>query len=83
MKERGFSKPNGVLKRKVQIKRWTELCKHLEAAVALVVHEFYANLCREQNGKVFVRGQWMPFDRKVINEHNKLSEENYDQFSII
>ena len=45
-----------------------------------MVREFYANLCGEQDGKVFVRDQWVPFDRKVINEHYKPLEENHDQF---
>ena len=68
IKERGFSKPNGMLKREVQIKGWTKLCKHLEAAVAPIVHEFYANLCGEQDGKVFVRGKWVPFDKIKISD---------------
>ena len=82
IKEKGFAKPNGMLKREVQIKGWTKLCKHPEAAIAPVVREFYANLCGEQDGKVFVRGNWVSFDKKkkVINEHYKLLEENYDQF---
>ena len=69
-----------MLTRVVQIKGWTELCKHSEAAVTPVVREFYADLCGEKYGKVFFRGKWVPFDIKVINEHYKLAEENYDQF---
>ena len=51
-----------MLKKEVQIKGWTELYKHPKATVPPVVREFYANLSGEQDGKVFVRGQWVPFD---------------------
>ena len=33
-----------------------------------------------RKSKKSVRDQWVPFDRKVINAHYKLQEENYDQF---
>ena len=80
IKERGFAKPNVMLRREVVIKRWIELCKHPEVALAPVFREFLANLCGEQERKVFVKGHWVSFDRKVMNEHYNLSEDNYEQF---
>ena len=37
IKERSFAKPNGMLKRDIQIKGWNELRKHPEVAVAPIV----------------------------------------------
>ena len=53
-KERGFFKPNGILRREISMRGWTKLCKHPAPVVALVVREFYANLCGERDKTIFV-----------------------------
>ena len=55
------------------------LCKHPEVAVAPIVHEFYANLCGEDDGTIIVQVKWIPFDTKVINEYYNLVEGNYEE----
>ena len=56
IREKGFIKPNGILRREIFLKGWTDLYKHPKASVAPIIHEFYANMCGEQDGEVFVRG---------------------------
>ena len=63
IKERGFSKLNGMLKREVQIKGWNELYKHLEKEIAPIFREFYANLYGEQDGKAFVKGRCLLIEK--------------------
>ena len=46
------------------MKGWTELCKHPEPAIALVVWEFYSNLYGEQDGTIFLQGIWASFEKK-------------------
>ena len=62
------------------MKGWTKLCKNPKRVVALVVWEFYINLCGEQDGTIFVRGKWVAFEKKEINEYYQLKEENYEEF---
>ena len=60
------------------MKGWTELCKHPKAVIALIVHEFYSNLCGEGDGTIFVQGKWFLFGKNEINEYYKLQNENYE-----
>ena len=46
------------------MKGWTGLCGHPKPLVALVVWEFYINLCGERDGTIFVRGKWVSFGKK-------------------
>ena len=80
IKKKGFFKPHGALRREILLKRWTELCKHPKVAIAPIVHEFYANMCGELDGTIFVLGKWVPFDKEVINAYYKLEEESYKEF---
>ena len=46
IREKGFVKPNGKLRRKIFLKGWTDLCKHLEATVAPIGATIKA--CKEE-----------------------------------
>ena len=51
--------------------------------MAAIVREFYANICGERDGTIFVQGKWVPFAKKVINAYYKFEEENYEEFQAL
>ena len=65
------------------MKGWTELCKRPEPALAPIVREFYAKLCGERDGTIFVPGKWVPFGKKEINEYYQPKEENREEFQAL
>ena len=47
---------------------WEALCAHQKPSYAAVVKEFYSNLVCRKDNTVFVRGVWVPYGAKGINE---------------
>ena len=49
------------------------LAKHKESGCASLVREFYANMVEKEGKRVYVRGQWVEFNREKINKLFNLS----------
>ncbi|KAH0669753.1 hypothetical protein KY285_023909 [Solanum tuberosum] len=72
--------------------KWSKIAKNPEAAVLMIVQEFYANMDVE-NLTSIVRGNIIPFNKEVINElydtpqcddhvfQELLEESNFDIFT--
>ena len=56
IREKGVDKPNRIMRREIALKIWNDMCKHSKVVVGLIVLEFYANLCGERDGTIFVQG---------------------------
>ncbi|EOY26539.1 Uncharacterized protein TCM_028331 [Theobroma cacao] len=68
----------------IEKRRWETFCAQLEAAVILVVREFYANVVEHENGVAFGRGKRVPFDSHTINRFYgtpNLENDEYTQYS--
>ena len=66
--ERGFSKHISPFKELIEQRGWESFCKHQKIGYAAVVREFYSNLVGRKDNSVYVRGVWVPFGAKTINE---------------
>ena len=66
--ERGFSKLISPFKELIEQRGWENFCKHQNSGYAAVVWEFYANLVGRKDNSVYVRGVWVPYGAKTINE---------------
>ena len=67
--ERGFGKLIIIEKR-----GWKGFCTHTAPGFSSLAREFYANMVGMKEDAVFVRGVWVPFGDKRINEMFKLKE---------
>ena len=52
----------------IEQRGWEKFCKHYKTGYAAIVREFYSNLVRRKENSVFVRGVWVPYGAKTINE---------------
>ena len=66
--ERGFSQLISPFKELIEQIGWGEFCKHQKSGYAAVVREFYSNLVGRKESSVYVRGVWVPYGAKTINE---------------
>ena len=66
--ERGFSQLISPFKELIEQRGWGELCKHQKSRYAAVVREFYSNLVGRKENSVYVKGVWVPYGAKTINE---------------
>ena len=66
--ERGFSKLISPFKELIEQRGWGNFCKHQKSGYAAVVREFYSNLVGRKDNSVYVRGVWVPYGEKTINE---------------
>ena len=66
--ERGFSQFISPFKELIEQRGWGKFCKHQKAGYAAVVREFYSNLVGRKENSVYVRGIWVPYGAKTINE---------------
>ena len=62
-------------------RKWDEFCAQPKAAIVPIIREFYANAPEHKNRKVFVRGKWVNFSGKAINEIFKLPDINRDEYA--
>ena len=66
--ERRFKNPITPFKEMIGKRGWTSLCKHQRSGYAAVVREFYSNLVGRKDNTVYVRGVWVPYGAKAINQ---------------
>ena len=66
--ERGFSQLISPFKELIEQRGWEEFCKHQKSGYAAVIREFYSNLVGRKENSVYVRGVWVPYGAKTINE---------------
>lgn len=64
----------------IKDRNWIEFIKLRESAVVPVVRWFYSNAV-EREGKFYVRGKIVPFDRKAVNAFYKFPDIDNDGYS--
>ena len=68
IKEKGFHYPEDFFRKIIANKGWRALCQPPKPGASMIVREFYANLATNMNKRVRVRGIWVDFGAKSINE---------------
>ena len=58
----------------IEKKGWDFFCKHKAPSFTTLVREFYSNMVEMKEDFVYVRGVWVPFRHKRINEVFQLKE---------
>ena len=71
--ERRFRNPITPFKEMIEQRGWEALCTHQKSGYAAVVREFYSNLVGRKDNTVFVRGVWVPYGAKAINEAYRMA----------
>ena len=71
--ERRFRNPTNPFKEMIEQRGWEALCTHQKSGYAVVVREFYSNLVGRKDNTVFVRGVWVPYGAKAINEAYRMA----------
>ena len=71
--ERRFINPITPFKEMIEQRGWEALCAHQTSGYAAVVKEFYSNLVGRKDNTVFVRGVWVPYGAKAINEAYRMA----------
>ena len=66
--ERRFKNPITPFKEIIEKRGWKALCTHQRSGYAVVVKEFYSNLVGRKDNTVYVRGVWVPYGAKAINQ---------------
>ena len=66
--ERRFRNPITPFKETIEQRGWKALCAHQKSGYTAVVKDFYSNLVGRKDNTVFVRGVWVPYGAKAINE---------------
>ena len=66
--ERRFKNPITPFKEMIEKRGWKALCTHQRSGYAAVVREFYSNLLGRKDNTVFVKGVWVPYGAKAINQ---------------
>ena len=65
--ERGFKRLISHFSEMLEKRGWKSLGEHKEPSCAALVKEFFANMVEEEGKKVYVRGQWIDFNKEKIN----------------
>ena len=71
--ERRFRNPITPFKEMIEQRGWEALYAHQKSGYAAVVREFYSNLVGRKDNTVFVRGVWVPYGAKAINEAYRMA----------
>ena len=71
--ERRFRNPIAPFKEMIEQRGWEALCTHQKSGYAAVVREFYSNLVGRKDNTVLVRGVWVPYGAKAINEAYRMA----------
>ena len=66
--ERRFRNPITPFKEMIEQRGWKVLCAHQKSGYTAVVKDFYSNRVGRKDNTVFVRGVWVPYGAKAINE---------------
>ena len=72
--ERGFGKLISHFSKIIEKKGWDFFCKHKAPGFVALAREFYSNVVEMKEDSVYVRGVWVPFGHKRINEVFQLKE---------
>lgn len=56
---------------------WTKLCKKPDEGTLKLVREFYANLEKKVEDKVFIRGKWVTITSDIINKLIKDASQSF------
>ena len=70
--ERGFGKLISPFSEVITKRGWEFFCEHKAPGFSALPREFYANMVGMKDDYVFMRGVWVPFDDRSINEVFKL-----------
>ena len=66
--ERRFKNPISPFKEMIEQRGWESLYAHRRSGYAAVVREFYSNMVGRKDNTVYVRGVWVPYGAKAINQ---------------
>ena len=72
--ERGFGKLIPPFSEIIEKRGWGFFCEHKALGFYALAREFYANMVGMKEDLVYVRGVWVPFGHKQINEMFKLRD---------
>ena len=72
--ERGFGKLISPFSEIIKKRGWESFCAHTAPRFSDLAREFYANIVGMRVDTIFVRGVWVPFRDKRINEMFKLKD---------
>ena len=72
--ERGFGKLISPFSEVMKKRGWEFFCEHKAPVFAALAREFYANMVGMKDDSMYVRGVWVPFDDRRINEVFKLRD---------
>ena len=74
MGERGFGKLISPFSEVTEKRGWGFFCEHKAPGFYALAREFYANMVGIKEESVYVRGVWVPFEHRRINEMFKLRD---------
>ena len=74
MGERGFGKLIPHFSEVIEKRGWKFFCEHKVPGFAALAREFYANMVGMKEDSVYMRGVWVPFGHRRINEIFQLKE---------
>ena len=72
--ERGFGKLISPFSEIIEKRGWKGFCAHTTLGFSSMAREFYANMVGMKEDAVFVRGVWVTFGDKRINEMFKIKK---------
>ena len=72
--ERGFGKLTSPFSEVIEKRGWGFFYEHKAPGFSALAREFYANMVGMKEDSVYVRGVWVPFGGKRINEMFKLRD---------
>ena len=75
--ERGFKKFISHFAEMLEKRGWQSLGELKEPGCAALVKEFFANMVEEEGKKVYVRGQWIDFNKEKIYRMFNLKVQKY------
>ena len=74
LNEKGFGKLISPFFEIIEKRGWESFCAHTGPGFSTMAREFYANTVGMREDTVYVRGVWVPFGHKRINEMFKLKK---------
>ena len=81
--ERGFPTSNSFFNFTIQTRGGQTLCAPLTPRLALVVREFHSNLRFWVGTTVFVRGRWVDFGARAINQIYQLRDHDSEEYQAL